>query len=196
MNKIVVGKPATTADANPASYMTPATLNASFVAAYQYNQWKTGVMFWQFSSDPNGTILQQSMSGLLTAMGGSNSTNSNTTNSTSNSTTNTTNSTSLISYPIRFTCVNTIISTSSDQNIIKSLAVPVSSSVPGYNYVSLYTWTYSSASQDILLIWSNPRSYFTNKFCGSNSNALLRTNLKANYSKNGVKLLAHVFGSS
>jgi hypothetical protein len=125
MNKIVVGKAATTADANPASYMTAATLNASFVAAYQYNQWKTGVMFWQFSSDPKSVILQQTIGGLLTAI--------------NNKPPNTTLilNTTTISYPIKFTCVNKILSTSSDDNILKSLAVPVSSSVPGYNYVSL-----------------------------------------------------------
>jgi hypothetical protein len=158
MSKIVVGKPATTIDANPASYMTPATLNSAFVAAYQFNHWKTGVMFWQLSSDPNGTIVQQSMSGLLAAIGNSatNTTSNPSTNLTINITTNPTNPVLTISYPIKYTCVNTILNTSSDENILKSLAVPISSSVPGYNYVSLYSWTYNSASQDILLLWSNP----------------------------------------
>jgi hypothetical protein len=66
-NKIVVGKPATTADANNA-WMDGATLSSAFVTNYQHNGWKGGVMFWQFSNDVNGTICSGAISALLTAV--------------------------------------------------------------------------------------------------------------------------------
>ena len=65
MEKIVVGKPATPSDAyDEGSYMTASALNDSIVAAYRYNKWKTGVMYWQFSSDPTSSIIRDTLSGL------------------------------------------------------------------------------------------------------------------------------------
>ena len=61
----MVGKPATVVDADAVSYMTAQALSAAFVAEYQYNKWNTGVMFWQYSSDPSGTIVNQTISSLL-----------------------------------------------------------------------------------------------------------------------------------
>jgi hypothetical protein len=103
--------------------MTAADLNASFVAAYKHNGFKTGCMFWQFSSDPNGNIVSQAMSGLFsllnimnnstsnTSNNTSNNTNNNTNNSTSNNTSNNTNNSSgvpAVNYPIRFGYINRI----------------------------------------------------------------------------------------
>lgn len=58
LEKIVVGKPATPSDAyDQGSYMAPENINNALVAAYKHNGWKTGVMFWQFSSDSNSSII-------------------------------------------------------------------------------------------------------------------------------------------
>lgn len=97
-NKIVVGKPATINDANAASYMNPSTLNSAIVANYEYNGWHAGVMFWQYSSDPNGTICSTAISGLMGLIGvnstqNSTHTTSNTTTTNSSNTNSTTNST-------------------------------------------------------------------------------------------------------
>jgi len=74
--------------------MTPQALSAAFVAAYQYNKWCTGVMFWQYSSDSNGAIVSQSISSLLSLVGSStNTTQTNITTPPTNTTTNTTNTT-------------------------------------------------------------------------------------------------------
>lgn len=86
-SKIVVGKPATTADGG-AGYMSGSSIGDALVANYRFNGWMAGVMFWQYSSDPNGTICAAAISPLLNAI---NSTSS-TTNTTKNST-NTTNAT-------------------------------------------------------------------------------------------------------
>jgi len=56
--------------------MSPRDLNAAFAAAYKHNQFKTGCMFWQFVSDPNGTIVSQAMNGLLSLLNSTNSSNS------------------------------------------------------------------------------------------------------------------------
>ena len=65
MEKIVIGKPVTTSDAYNTGYMQPYELSLSLAAAYRHNKWHTGVMFWQFSSDPNSTVLEKSLNGLL-----------------------------------------------------------------------------------------------------------------------------------
>ena len=66
MDKIVVGKPATQADAyDSLSYVTPAALNPIFVAAYKHNGWKAGMMEWQFISDSNSAKMDEALSGLI-----------------------------------------------------------------------------------------------------------------------------------
>jgi chitinase len=60
-NKIVVGKPATLNSADSQSYIDPNTLGQAFLDEYNYNKWYTGIMLWEHTSDPNGTIIQQIM---------------------------------------------------------------------------------------------------------------------------------------
>lgn len=64
----MVGKPAAIGDADPGSFMTPEALSQALVAEYQYSGWKTGVFFWQYSSDANGTIINQTMSSLMSLL--------------------------------------------------------------------------------------------------------------------------------
>lgn len=66
--KLVVGKPATTGDGNN-GWMSGASLSDAFVANYQYNGWKTGVMFWQFSSDVSGGMVSSAISALMAQVG-------------------------------------------------------------------------------------------------------------------------------
>lgn len=62
--KIVIGKPASTGDASN-SYMLPSDINAAIAANYPYNGWKTGIMFWQYSSDLDGSICRTAAAFLL-----------------------------------------------------------------------------------------------------------------------------------
>lgn len=62
--KIVIGKPASTGDASN-SYMLPSDINAAIAANYPYNGWKTGIMFWQYSSDLDGSICKTAAAFLL-----------------------------------------------------------------------------------------------------------------------------------
>lgn len=66
--KVVVGKPATTADGNN-GWMNGASLSDAFVANYHYSGWKTGVMFWQFSSDVSGGMVSSAISALMSLVG-------------------------------------------------------------------------------------------------------------------------------
>lgn len=55
---IVLGKPASPGDASN-SYLTADAINAAIAAnaaAHPSNHWKTGVMFWQYSSDQSGAF--------------------------------------------------------------------------------------------------------------------------------------------
>lgn len=54
-SKIVLGKPATGGDGNN-GWMSAADINSAIAANYPFSGWKTGVMFWQYSSDLNGAI--------------------------------------------------------------------------------------------------------------------------------------------
>jgi hypothetical protein len=186
--KIVVGKGATTADAGT-GYMTAQALSAAFVAAYQFNKWCTGVMFWQYSSDPNGTILSQSISSLLSLVGSTiittptnttnttktntttnatqtNTTNTTLTNTTKTNTTNTTgtnttstNSSIIVSMPIRLVYIDSISNWGSAAGLAASLAVPGYAPPHLYNYVVLSFWLYPSGPADAALLWANPSNY-------------------------------------
>jgi hypothetical protein len=119
----VVGKAATTIDANPASFMTASSIADAIVANYRFNRWQAGVMFWQYSSDPNGTICATAITPLLNLLNTTtptnitqntttnstnitgNTTNNNTTNTTNTNTTNTTTNSSVVLFPVRFTYI-------------------------------------------------------------------------------------------
>lgn len=126
----MVGKPATTADVySPSSYMSATDLNASLVAAYSYNQFKTGLMFWQFSSDPNGTIVAKAMSGLNSLLKNSSTNNTSPINTTT------------LTSPVKFGRVTKILALSSTSWILLSLGFPING--VNYNIVSYSAWTYS-----------------------------------------------------
>lgn len=219
-SKIVVGKPATAADGG-AGYMSGGSIGDALVANYRFNGWMAGVMFWQYSSDPNGTICAAAITPLLNAINSTNLTNNstkNTTNTTTTNTTNTTNTTSSnntnttnstnnttnttntnssinISYPIRFAYINKISDWSTANGLARSLGVPGYAPAHIYNYICLSYWTNSYGPVDASLLWDNPTSYFgTRSQFGSNDTAI-RTNIKQIYSSKGIKLMLGVFGS-
>lgn len=49
--------------------MDPAVLDAAIALNYPFNQWKTGVMFWQYSSDESGAICNAAIKSLMTFAG-------------------------------------------------------------------------------------------------------------------------------
>jgi chitinase len=63
--KIVLGKPPTTADANN-GWMSADVLNKAILDNYAYNGWKTGIMFWQLTSDADGSFCNAVGKGLIT----------------------------------------------------------------------------------------------------------------------------------
>ena len=64
LEMLVVGKPATPADASNTGYMNQTALGHAVTRAVQESTWRAGVMFWQFYSDSNGTILDAVIKGL------------------------------------------------------------------------------------------------------------------------------------
>ena len=65
-SKIILGKPATTADASN-GWMSAADLNQAIKDNYAYNGWNAGIMFWQFTSDIDGSFTNQVADGVLTS---------------------------------------------------------------------------------------------------------------------------------
>lgn len=64
-SKIVLGKPPTTADASN-GWMSAADLNKAIADNYPYNGWKTGIMFWQLTSDSDGAYCNNVGKGFIT----------------------------------------------------------------------------------------------------------------------------------
>jgi hypothetical protein len=56
--KLVVGKTATRADADPYSYLGADSLATAVEQQFQSTGWKTGLMLYEFSSDPDGTAMK------------------------------------------------------------------------------------------------------------------------------------------
>lgn len=201
-SKIVVGKPATTAGGG-AGFMSASSIGDALVANYKFNGWMAGVMFWQYSLDPNGTICAAAISPLLKAINSTNiATNStkntsNTTNTTSNSTINTTNTNSSlsISYPIRFAYINKINDWSTANGLARSLGIPGYAPAHIYNYICLSYWTNSYGPVDAALLWDNPTSYFGTRSQFGSNDSTIRINIKQIYSSKGIKLMLGVFGS-
>jgi len=134
--------------------MSPADINAALVAAYQHNGWQTGVMFWQFSSDSESTIISTAISGLESIIN--------------------TDNVLVLDYPVRFTCINKIYSSSSDSEVLRSMGVP-SAVRHGYNYISFYSWTYRTGAQGPLRFWVDPRSFLSTDYKGTRTNSILRS---------------------
>lgn len=57
LNKIIVGKPVNQNDATNTGWMNHSTLAEAVKRAYEEGKWSGGVMFWQYSSDMNGTAI-------------------------------------------------------------------------------------------------------------------------------------------
>lgn len=64
-SKVVLGKPATHFNAK-SGIIDPAVLNQAIIDNYAYNQWSTGIMFWQYSYDLDGAICDQVGKGVIT----------------------------------------------------------------------------------------------------------------------------------
>ena len=58
LHKIVVGKPATSADATNSGYMDPHALGQAALRAHQEGKWHAGIMMWQFFNDKGGQAMK------------------------------------------------------------------------------------------------------------------------------------------
>jgi len=71
IEKIVIGKPATlTDDTSKVQYIGPSVLGQGLSAQYLFKNHTQGVLVWQYSSDPNGTIIKSIMSPLNQTLNG------------------------------------------------------------------------------------------------------------------------------
>ena len=142
-------------------------------------------MFCLYKNDSNGIIIYNAAAQLISALGGSsavipvvaNTTNiitntTITTNTTTNTTITTTNTTTQknistipippsgnrVSYPIRFTYINTLNSWWPASAIAAGMATPGFAQNHTYNYVALAFWT-TGGSADTAKVWENPIAY-------------------------------------
>lgn len=64
LKKIIVGKPATSADLWGTGYVSSTSLGNWTKKAYTDFKWYGGVMYWQFQSDLNGTLIKNAAGNL------------------------------------------------------------------------------------------------------------------------------------
>ena len=197
-----MGKPATTIDAG-GGYMAAPDIGKAAADNYLFNGWRAGIMFWQYSSDPNGTLINQAITPLLNLISNpisnstNNTTNSTTTNTTSN-TTDTTNTNNISiwtpSLPVRMTYISTLLHWSGMNNIANSLSIPGYSRNNLYNVICLGYWTARFGPVNAAILWANPTAYFGTRTRFGTTNTAIRASIKTLYNSKGIKLLLGVFG--
>lgn len=75
------------------------------------------------------------------------------------------------------------------------MGIPQGDSYHGYNYISVYSWTYRAGAQGPLLFWVNPSSFLTTTYKAGKTNDQLRSEFKAMVAQKGIKLLVNAFSS-
>lgn len=202
-----MGKPATTANAG-GGYMNIGDLGKAAANNYAFNGWKAGIMFWQYSSDANGTLISQAVTPLINLISNNpisnsttNSTKNNSTNSTNfnttNNITNTTNTNISIwnpSLPVRMTYISNIMYWTGINNIAISLSIPGYTKSNIYNVICIGYWTVRFGPVNAAILWANPTAYFGTKSQFGTTNTQIRASLKSLYTSKGIKLLLGVFG--
>lgn len=125
--------------------MTAANLAAAFVANYKYNGWKTGVMFWQYSSDKNGVICNNSINPLMKLVAPNPNVDIGTWKP---------------PKLVRMTYINDLANQVGASNLAKSLGVPTYDNSSIYNIICLGFWTVKSGPMNAAKIWANPVASF------------------------------------
>lgn len=125
-NKIVVGKPAAQIDVMNTGLVSMADLGAWTMRAYSELGWYAGVMLWQYRSDTSGASIASATSALVNLYTSAGlPTNPPQLSSPSSSLpSNIIIPKNKLSYPIRFSWVNSLYSWWPTQSLLASLAVP------------------------------------------------------------------------
>lgn len=223
-NKIVVGKPATQADAANTGTVNNANLGAWCLQAYREFGWNAGVMFWQYRNDMSGTHIKNAAGQLMTALNTTSAAitsppssdsllGSTIKNSTTTTTTNSTPTSPVVappvvnppvvvppsgqrvSYPVRLVYVNGLTGWWPATTIAAGLGVPGYAKNHTYNYVALAFWT-NGAAADAAKVWQNPTMFMGTDSVFGKTDAEIRASLKKAYNNAGVKLLISAFGAT
>jgi hypothetical protein len=144
--------------------MSAQSLSDAFVANYKYNGWYAGVMFWQYSSDPNGYICSNSITALINLVGKSspvnpvqntttNTTKTNNTASNSTSTNNTKNTTTSTNSTNNSTITNATTNSTKNTTISNNTTNSTNSNgkVPAIDYPVRFAYVNSISD------WSSPQ---------------------------------------
>lgn len=99
------------------------------------------------------------------------------------------------SLPIKFTYINRLKSWTNPTVIASSLGVPGYSNHT-YTHIALTFWLCDGGPVDTAKLWNDPITYLGPTTVFGFSNQEIRSNLKAMYKKNGVKLLISAFGAT
>ena len=170
-HKIVVGKPATAAEAYNTGYVSPSSLAQWSVNAYHSFGWSAGFMFWQFRSDLDGQKMLTVSQPLITAVSQSsnqsssnNETNTNGTNTNGTDTNGTdSNNTNTNSTPVRLVYVDEISAWWPPSVMVHDMGVPGYAAPNNYNYIVFAFWL-TTGPADIALLWSDPIRFFGTEF--------------------------------
>ena len=99
------------------------------------------------------------------------------------------------SLPIKFTYINRLKSWRNATVIASSLGVP-GYSTHSYTHIALTFWLCEGGPVDTAKLWNDPITYLGSTSAFGSNNQEIRSNLKAMYKKNGIKLLVSAFGAT
>jgi hypothetical protein len=176
-HKVILGKPASTVDANN-GLMSSADLNKAIKDNYAYNRWNAGIMFWQFTSDINGTFTKEVAAGVLspnpsfTASSAISKPSTPTTPSPSSTPSTPTipskpvvsdriipsynSKVASSSTPVKFIYINRLTTWWGNLTVPAALAVPGFTATPlPFTHVALTFWTYPGNALDASGMWAN-----------------------------------------
>ena len=100
-----------------------------------------------------------------------------------------------VSYPVRFTYINTINSWSSQSAILEGLGVPGYAKSHIYNYIALAFWSYSGPL-DMVKAWNDPVKYIGSSPDLGSTKDQIQKSIKKKYNDDGIYIFISAFGAT
>ena len=226
MNKVIVGKPATQNDASNTGTVNTVDLGNWCLRAFQEFSWNAGVMFWQYKSDANGSLMNNAVSSLMKAM-----------NTTIKPVDNTIPDNTVPvnpptppspapnpPAPAPADINNTVVPVINPPVVVPpasqainypirfvyinflngwwpATTIAAGMAVPGYAKPHTYNYVALAfwtynGGVDIAKVWSNPSMFMGTDSVFGSNDNAIRASLKSAYNNNGIKVLVSAFGAT
>ncbi len=100
-----------------------------------------------------------------------------------------------VSFPVRFTYVDTISSWTSQSAILAGIGVPGYAKSHIYNYIALAFWSYSGPL-DMVKAWNDPVKYIGSSPDLGSTKDQIQKSIKKKYNDAGIYIFISAFGAT